>query len=95
MGRQKDEATGQGNIKKLFQYLKNFRTDQQGIPHLKQNGNLHTETKERANILNQQFPSVFTPLVALSLQELSLMKVQELVDDKVIIPSALPADLKN
>ena len=65
---QKDKATGQGNIKKLFQYLKNSRTDQQGIPPLKQNGNLHTETKEKANILNQQFQSVFTPLAPLSLQ---------------------------
>ena len=95
MDGQKDKATGQGNIKKLFQYLKNSRTDQQGIPPLKQNGNLHTETKEKANILNQQFQSVFTPLAPLSLQELSLMKVQDLVDDKVISPGALPEDLRN
>ena len=95
MDGQKDKATGQGNIKKLFQYLKSSRTDQQGIPPLKQNGNLHTETKEKANILNQQFQSVFTPLAPLSLQELSLMKVQDLVDDKVISPGALPVDLRN
>ena len=92
---QKDKATGQGNIKKLGQHLKNTRTDRQGIPPLKQNGNLHAETKEKANILNQQFQSVFTPLAPLSLQELSLMKVQDHVDDNVISPGALPKDLRN
>ena len=95
MDGQKDKATGQGNIKKFFHYLKNSRTDQQGIPPLKQNGNLHTEIKEKANILNQQFQSVFTPLAPLSIQELSLMKVQDLVDDKVISHGALPEDLRN
>ena len=79
---QKDNATGQGNIKKVFQYLKNYRTHQQGTPPLKENGNLLTKTKENANILNQQFQSMFTPLAPLSLQELSLMKAQDLVDDK-------------
>ena len=93
--RQKDKATGQGNIKKLFQYLKNSRTNQEGIPPLKQNGNLHTETKEKANILNQQFQSVFTPLAPLSLQELSLMKVQDHVDDKVIRLGAFSENLRN
>ena len=72
------KATCQGNIKKLFQYLKNSRTDQLRIPPLKQNGNLHTENKEKTNILNQQFQSVFTPFEALSLQELSLMKYKSL-----------------
>ena len=64
-------------------------------PPLKQNGNLHTETKEKTNILNRQFQSVFTPLAPLSLQKLSLMKVQDHVDDKVIRPGALPEDLRN
>ena len=36
-----------------------------------------------------------TPLAPLLLQELSLMKVQDLVDDKVISPGALPEDLRN
>ena len=66
-----------------------------GHPSLKQSGNLHTETKEKANILHQQFQSVFTPLAPLSLQELSLMKVQYLVDGKVITPGALSEDLRN
>ena len=77
MDGQKDKATGQGNIKKLFQYLKN------------------SQTKEKTKKLNQRFQSMFTPLAPLSFQELSLMKVQDLVDDKVISPGALPEDLKN
>ena len=82
-----------GILTKVFQYLKNYWTHQQGIPPLKQNGNQHTETIEKANILNQQFLSVFTPLTPLSLQELSLIKVQDLVDDKVISPNALTEGL--
>ena len=95
MDRQDNQATGQVDSKKLFQYLKNSRTDQQGIPPLKKNDNLHTETKDKADILNQQFQSVFTPLAPLSLKELSLMKVQDLVDDKVIPPQAIPEDQRN
>ena len=95
MDRQENQATGQTDSKKLFQYLKNSRTDQQGIPPLKQNDNLHIETKDKADILNQQFQSVFTPLAPLSLKQLSLMKVQDLVDDKVISPHAVPEDQRN
>ena len=53
------------------------------------------QNKGKADILNQQFQSVFTPLSPLSLRDLSLMKVQELVDDKVIPPTELPDDLRN
>ena len=38
---------------------------------------------------------MFTPLSRLSLRDLSLMKVQDLVDDKVIPPNELPAYLRN
>ena len=56
---------------------------------------VETPKQQIENIFNQQFQSVFTPLAPLSLQELSLMKVQDLVDDKVISPGALPEDLRN
>ena len=59
------------------------------------NDQLCTETKEKTDILNQQFQSVFHPLNPLSLRDLSLMKVQDLVDDKVISPTELPDDLRN
>ena len=88
-------TTGRADNKKLFQYLKNSRTDQQGIPPLSQNGLLHSDTTEKADILNQQFQSVFTPLSPLSLRDLSIMKVQDLVDDKVLPKSAIPKDLRN
>ena len=67
----------------------------QGISPLKKNDQLHTDTKDKANILNEQFQSVFTPLSPLSLQELSLLKVQDLADKKVIGPELIPEDMKN
>ena len=45
--------------------------------------------------LHGQFKSVFTPLSPFSLKELSLMKVQDLVDDKVFDPEHLLEDLRN
>ena len=92
---QENTATGIADNKKLFQYLKISRTDQQGIPHLSQNGLLHSDTTEKADILIQQLQSVFTPLSPLSLRDLSIMKVQDPVDDKVLhVPqSAIPKDI--
>ena len=89
---QPSTTPGQVDSKKLFQFLKSSRTDQQGIPPLKKNDQLYTETTEKANILNEQFQSVFTPL---SLKEISLMKVQDLVDNKVIETERLREDLRN
>ena len=86
---------GKVDSKKLFQFLKSSRTDQQGIPPLKKNDQLRTDTTEKAKILNEQFQSVFTPLSPLSLKELSLMKVQDLADNKVIETERLPEDLRN
>ena len=92
---QPSTTPGQVDSKKLFQFLKSSRTDQQGIPPLKKNDQLYTDTTEKANILNEQFQSVFTPLSPLSLKEISLMKVQDLVDNKVIETERLPEDLRN
>jgi hypothetical protein len=44
----------------LFSYIKNTRSDNSGVAPLKKEGKLITETEEKANILNQQFQSVFT-----------------------------------
>ena len=63
--------------------------------HLKKNYQLHTDTKDKANILNDQFQSVFIPLSPLSLKELSFVKVQDLVDKKDIDPELIPEDMKN
>ena len=59
------------------------------------NKQLHSDTTEKANILNDQFQSVFTPLSPLSINALSLMKVQDLEDDKVTGPEQLKEDLGN
>ena len=92
---QPSTTPGHMDSKKLFQVLKSSRTNQQGIPPLKKNDQLYTDTTEKANILNEQFQSVFTPLSPLSLKELPLMKVQDLVDNKVIETERLPEDLRN
>ena len=59
------------------------------------NNQLHSNTTDKANILNGQFQSVFTPLSPLSLKELSLIKVQDLINDKVIGREQLPEDVRN
>ena len=50
-----NQTSGYVDSKKLFQFLKNSRTDQQGISPLKKNDQIHTDTKDKANILNEQF----------------------------------------
>ena len=47
--------------KTLLSFLKNFRRDQQDIPPLKHVNKLHSDTKIKANLFNQQFNSVFAP----------------------------------
>lgn len=56
---------------------------------------LHSDTTDEANIFNGQFQSEITPLSPLSLKELALRKVQDLVDNKGIAPDRLPEDLRN
>ena len=57
--------------KKLYSLLKNSRMDSKYSAPLKQNGQLHTNTTDKANILNQQFQLVFTPKTLLKLSQLS------------------------
>ena len=67
--------------KKLFSFLKTSRRDQEGIPPLKENDTLFTDTPAKANLCNRQFQSVFTKKSPLSLSRLAQMKVQDLVDE--------------
>ena len=55
------------NTKKLFSFLKNCRQDSQGSSPLKKDEQLHTDNAKKANILNCQFQSVFTPKSPLTL----------------------------
>ena len=46
--------------KKFWTYMKHCRTDHTGVSPLRQNGILHSNPTAKAEILNQQFQSVFT-----------------------------------
>ena len=48
------------NRKKLFSFIKSLRTNNSGVAPLKKEGQLVADTKQKANILNEQFQSVFT-----------------------------------
>ena len=53
----------------LFSYIKNTRSDNSGVAPLKKEGKLITEPEEKANILNQQFQSVFTNEIDLNIPD--------------------------
>ena len=67
--------------------FKNSWRDQQGIPPLKHENKLHSDTKIKANLFNQQFNSVCTPKKPLSLSHLAKMRVQDLKET-----GCLPSD---
>ena len=48
------------NNKKLYSYIKSKKSDGTGISPLRDGGTLHSSPKEKAEILNNQFSSVFT-----------------------------------
>ena len=48
------------NPKKFFTFIKSKRCDNMGISPLKDKGILYTDDKDKANILNEQFSSVFS-----------------------------------
>ena len=50
----------QSKPKKLFSFIKSLRTDNSGVAPLKKEVQLVADTKQKANILNEQFKSVFT-----------------------------------
>ncbi|MEW8544058.1 MAG: reverse transcriptase family protein, partial [Candidatus Thiodiazotropha sp.] len=76
--------------KKLFSLLKNAKKDSQGVAPLSHDGILHTENTEKADILNAQFQSVFTPRTPLRLSQLAQMVVQDQIDEGVISPASVP-----
>ena len=49
-----------GNRKRFWSYVKSLRRDNCGVAPLKKDGVMYTENNAMANILNQQFSSVFT-----------------------------------
>ena len=47
--------------KNLFSYIKSQKSESSNIATLRQNDQLHSGTKTKANILNEQFQKAFTP----------------------------------
>ena len=69
------DAEGTGDrpslSKRFYSYLKNNKTDKNGIASLRDEGLLHSNPRDKAQILNKQFQSVFTPESALPLSALA------------------------
>ena len=66
--------------KRFYTYLKNNKTDKNGIASLRDEGLRHSNPRDKAQILNKQFQSVFTPESALPLSALA----------QSILPSVYP-----
>lgn len=50
----------EGKNKSFWKYIKSKRNDNVGVSALRKNGQLHQDSKSKAEILNDQFKSVFT-----------------------------------
>ena len=59
----------EGSTKPFWRYVKSLRRDNSGISPLKQDGRLHNDSKDKAEILNNQFKSVFTQPYASEIPE--------------------------
>jgi hypothetical protein len=55
-----DGQSGGSNQKRFWSYIKTLRRDNTGVAPLKHEGKLHSFAKDKADILNQQYQSVFT-----------------------------------
>ncbi|XP_053398165.1 uncharacterized protein LOC128556626 [Mercenaria mercenaria] len=55
-----NDSLESGNSKPFWNYVKSKRTDNVGVSGIKKNGILYQDSKDKANILNEQFKFVFT-----------------------------------
>jgi len=78
--------------KKLFSLLKSTKRDSSGIAPLLKDGELFSSSGDKANILNSQFNSVFTPKQPLSLSQLATMAIDSF--PVLGLNSDLPAQYK-
>ena len=83
------------SAKKLYAMLNRSKNDSRGISSLNKDGKLYTESKDKADILNSQFQSVFTPKTPLALGSLAQMAVQDLIDAGKRDSKSVPANLIN
>ena len=49
-----------GKQKRFWSYIRSLRKDNCGVAPLKENGKMHVDPKDKANILNRQYESTFT-----------------------------------
>ena len=80
------------NRKTLYKFIKNSRTDNSGVATLTQDGKTLTSPKDKANALNQQFSSVFSP-ISDYIPNLGQPKAPK-IKDIVISPSGVAKLLK-
>ena len=71
--------------KPFFSLIKNARQDAQGVSPLKDpsTNSTSSQNKEKANILNRQFQSVFSQLSPLKLGQICIDKLQQYFNDNV------------
>ena len=46
--------------KRFWSFIKSLRKDSSGVAPLKENGKMHADPKDKTNILNRQYESVYT-----------------------------------
>ncbi|MCG8079022.1 MAG: endonuclease/exonuclease/phosphatase family protein, partial [Candidatus Thiodiazotropha taylori] len=62
-------STRDSSSKRFWTFIKHKRSDTSGIPGLKESGRLETDPVGKANILNRQFKSVFTPKTSVTVED--------------------------
>ena len=55
-----EDCTQNDRLKKFWSFMKNLRKDSTGVACLRENGILKTDNKDKADIFNKQFESVYT-----------------------------------
>ena len=74
------EAPLKVNTKKLYSLLKHSKQDSNGKASLKADGNTLSSEPDKANALNQQLHSVFSPKSPIRLMSLAQRALQDLRD---------------
>ena len=65
----KQEDTIRNSMKRFWTFIKHKKSDGNTIPPLKSNGVLHSQSEEKANILNNKFQKAFSEKTEITDQE--------------------------
>ena len=80
--------------KKLYSLLKHSKQDSSGIAALRADNKTYTEDPDKANALNAQFHSVFSPKSPITLKQLTQRTLQDLHDTGINQPLRSSPHLK-